>query len=141
MASRTPNREGLERGSRFGAPPVGEIYDESGSLIVGEIFPKHTPAHRRRLNARGMALFHVTENNNDILAIAVGLYPEPEDESQTARTERIMQTRRLAMRLADRGFYDVAIELGVLPLPRVEAEPRMVDESGKLIQEAAELAF
>ena len=131
-------RSSLER---FTLPVGGEVYDEGGNLVVGEEYETYSPARRRLFNARNMAFLYNTDFDDNRLAIALGLFPEPEGESRERRNQRMTETRQLALDLADAGYYDVAIELGVLPKPKVEPEPRMVDADGKLVQEAIEIEF
>ena len=45
------------------------------------------------------------------------------------------------MELVDNGELDIAIELGFLPNPKVEPEPRKVDRDGNLVSEAVALDF
>ncbi len=118
-----------------------ELYQSDGSLVVGEGYIVFTPERRRRLNAQNIASSIVLYQNDNKLSIALGLAPKPEDESDEEREERLVETQLLAMGLAGQGEFDVAIELGYLPKPKVEPEPRKVDTDGNLVQAAIAIEF
>ena len=128
-------------------PFIGERYDANGNLIVGKGYVAYTPEKRRVFQARAIATNHYFSvsgddfSRDDRLLIAIGLSPEPEDESDEERATRLLETRMLAYALAGQGDFSVAITAGYLPKPRVEAQPRMVDEDGNLVQEAIAIEF
>ena len=124
-----------------------EHYTEDGSLIVGKGYVVYTLEKRRRMQARAIATnyyFSVSgddSSRDERLLIAIGLSPEPEDESDEERATRLLETRMLAYALAGQGEFSVAIELGYLPKPKVEPQPRMVDPDGNLVREAIAIEF
>ena len=122
-------------------PFMVEQYDANGSLLVGEGTVVFTLQRRRVLQARGIAWNYSLYRGDDRLAIALGLFPEPEDESDEERATRLLETQMQALELAGQGEFSVAIELGYLPKPKVEPEPRMVDRAGNLVQEAIAIKF
>lgn len=128
-------------------PFIGEVYDANGNLIVGKGYVVYTPEVRRVHQARAVATNHYfTASGNDFtrddrLLIAIGLSPEPEDESDEKRAARLLETRMLAYALAGQGDFSVAITAGFLPKPKVEAQPRMVDADGNLVQEEIAIEF
>ena len=122
-------------------PFYTEAYDGDGNLVVDKGSTVFTPERRRRGKARGIATQYALHNKDDRLSIALGLYPEPEGETDEERATRLLETRMLAYELAGQGEFSVAIELGYLPKPKVEPEPRMVDANGKLVQEAIAIEF
>jgi len=128
-------------------PFIGEAYDANGNLIVGEGYVVYKPEIRRVQQARSIATNHYFSasgddfSRDDRIMIAVGLFPEPEDESDEERATRLLETRMLAYALAGQGEFSVAITAGYLPKPRVEAQPRMVDADGNLVQEEIAIEF
>ena len=128
-------------------PFIGERYDANGNLIVGEGYVVYKPEIRRVHQARAIATNHYFSasgddfSRDDRLMIAIGLSPEPEDESDEKRAARLLETRMLAYALAGQGEFSVAITAGYLPNPKVEPQPRMVDRDGNIVQEAIAIEF
>ncbi len=128
-------------------PFIGEAYDGNGNLLVGEGYVVYKPEIRRVQQARSIATNHYFSGSGDDfgldnrLMIAVALFPEPEGESMEERATRLLETRMLAYALAGNGEFSVAITAGYLPKPKVEAQPRMVDADGNLVQEAIAIEF
>ncbi len=128
-------------------PFIGERYDANGNLIVGEGYVVYKPEIRRVHQARAIATNHYFSVSgddfcrDDRLLIAIGLHPEPEDESDEERAKRELETRMLAYALAGQGEFSVAIEAGYIPKPRVEPQPRVVDSDGNLVQEEIVIEF
>ena len=121
--------------------PMGEIYDAQENLIVGAGYVRYTPEQRRIIDARNYATHEQLYRKDKRIAIALGLSPEPEDETAEERAERLEWTKLIALEAARHGDYAVAIELGYIPKPKVEPEPRMVDRDGNLVQEAIAIEF
>ena len=118
-----------------------EHYTADGSLIVGKGYVVFTPEKRRRGQARDIANEYAHSMNDNRLLIGLGLISEPENETDKQRAKRLLETRMLAYELAGQGDFSVAIELGYLPKPKVEPQPRMVDTDGNLVQEAVAIKF
>ena len=118
---------------------IGETYDAQGNLIVGDNYVVYTPEQRRRFSAQRTATDYQIQNGDNKLSIAIGLSSPPDDESNEAQEARLEETNRLAMQLAAQGKPAIAIEMGLIPPPRVESQPRMVDRAGNLIQEAIDM--
>lgn len=125
--------------ARFTDDFTGEVYDDGGNLIVGSGYTIYTPEQRRTLTARNIATNVATETGDDALAIALEIFPEPENEGD--RYPRIFRAAAQALRLAQDGFPEIAIEMGVLPKPRVEYEPRQVSVNGRQVKKAVERQF
>ena len=117
-----------------------EVHNANGDLVVGEGYTVETPEKRRTTQALLIAARY-TRRDDDRLAIALRQIPEPEDETDEERATRLLETRKLAYRLAGQGDFSVAIELGYLPKPKVEPQPRMVDKDGNLVQEEIAIEF
>ena len=75
------------------------------------------------------------------MGIELGNFNKPAGESGEAALARKAAVEAEALLLADAGDPDVAIELGVLPKPTVEPEPRKVTPDGNLISEAVDIVF
>lgn len=115
-----------------------ETYDGDGNLIVGGSYVVYTPEQRQRAMAIQVGQSYELYEKDRRISIALGMSPEPEDETDAARLLRLKETRQLAIGIAALGEPSVARELGYMPPPRINAQPRMVDADGNVVQEAIE---